>query len=371
MRTVVASSPGEGAVASAAIDLFVEGDELYDAMIRSIGSARRHVYLETYILTDDAAGEPILDAMAARAREGLDVRLHVDAFGSLFEFSRRKERWLKRQGVAVRRFHHWSWRDPWRYNRRNHRKILAVDGREAYLGGFNIHRQSSRRHYGEGRWRDTHLRVYDRLAEQAAELFDIFWRGRRGRRGHRPFLPAERYVLLSSHDGLGRRRMRRVLDQVLERARDRLWLTNPYFVPSRRIQKRLIAAVSRGVDVRVLVPAKNDVRLARWASHAAYAKLLTGGVRIFEYLPRVLHAKTLVADQDWSMVGSSNLDYRSIFLNHEINLFSGERSLCEALRDQFLADLGESIEIFPDAWSGRPWLHYPLEFIGWGARRWL
>lgn len=370
MRTVLPQFPDAAlAEPGSEIDIFVEGDELYDAMHESITAARSSILLENYILAWDEVGQPLLEAMAARAREGLDVRVHVDAFGSLFEFPRWAELQLVEQGVKVRRFHRWQWRDPWRYNRRNHRKLMIVDGSTAYLGGFNIHRESSRRYYGESRWRDTHVRVFDGLAAQAARLFEHFWSGRRAKDAPPPV--QGRHVLLSNHDAAGRRRMRKVMDDMIHGAADRLWLSNPYFVPSRRIQNGLTAAARRGVDVRVLVPGKNDVRLARWASHAAYAKLLAGGVRIFEYLPRVLHTKTALADDHWSMIGTSNLDYRSFFLNYEVNLFSSEPSLCRALRDQFLADLAESEEILPDKWSRRHWLHYPLEGVGWLARRWL
>lgn len=370
MRTVL-SHPAGAALADpeSEIDIFVEGDELYDAMHESVAAARSSILLENYILAWDEIGRPLLQAMAARARQGLDVRVHVDAFGSLFVLPHAAERELQEAGVQVRRFHRWQWQDPWRYNRRNHRKLMVVDRRVAYLGGFNIHRESSRRQYGEMRWRDTHVRLFGSLAAQAHQLYDTFWQGDRSY--HAPLRLPARHVLLSNHDAYGRRRMSRIMDELIDGAADRLWLTNPYFVPSRRIQQRLTAAARRGVDVRVLVPAKNDVQLARWASHAAYAKLLAGGVRIFEYLPRVLHSKTAVADDRWSMVGTSNLDYRSFFINYEVNLFSSEPSLCRALRDQFLADLAESDEILPDKWSRRHWLHHPLEAAGWLARRWL
>jgi cardiolipin synthase len=370
MRTVLPHSPGAAlADAENEIDIFVEGDELYDAMHASVASARSSILLENYILAWDEVGRPLLEAMAARAKEGLDVRVHVDAFGSLLEFPHAAARWLRQAGVQVRRFHRWQWQDPWRYNRRNHRKLMVIDRHVAYVGGFNIHRESSRRHYGQARWRDTHVRVFGELAEHAYQLFDAFWWGDRDY--HAPLRQPARHVLLSNHDTYGRRRMSYVMDELIDGAADRLWLTNPYFVPSRRIQNRLTAAARRGVDVRVLVPGKNDVRLARWASHAAYARLLAGGVRIFEYMPRVLHSKTAVTDAQWSMIGTSNLDYRSFFLNYEVNLFSSDPSLCHALRDQFLADLAESEEILPDKWSRRHWLHHPLEAVGWLARRWL
>lgn len=351
------------------IKVIVEGDDLYDDMQAAIAAARSSILLEVYLLAWDEVGRPLLEALAARARDGLDVRVHVDAFGSLLVFPRSAERKLKQAGVKVHRFHHWQWRDPWRYNRRNHRKLLVIDGSVAYLGGFNIHRECSRRHYGEARWRDTHVRVFGDLAAQAQRLFESFWRGDRDY--HAPLRVPVRHILWSNHGTYGRRRMGYLLDGLIDSAVERLWFTNPYFVPSLQVQKRLTAAVVRGVDVRILVPGKNDVRLVRWASHAAYAKLLAGGVRIFEYLPRVLHAKTALADGKWSMIGTSNLDYRSVFLNYEVNLFSSDPSLGQALRDQFLADLAESEEISLDVWSRRHFLHYPAESLGWLARRWL
>lgn len=135
--------------------VFVEGDELYDAMAASIARARQRVDLETYIYAADEAGWRMGRALAAAARRGVRVRLLVDAAGSLFTFSRRIQAFLERDGVTVRRFGRWNWRRPFRFLRRNHRKLLVVYGREAYVGGFNIHRESSRASTGSARWRDT------------------------------------------------------------------------------------------------------------------------------------------------------------------------------------------------------------------------
>jgi len=370
MRAITPSPTGIAREdAAGGIDIFTEGDELYAAMGEAIAGARESVDLETYIFTYDSVGQALARRLEERARAGVRVRLHVDAFGSLFEFPRSAEDALKAAGVEVRRFHLWDWRNPGRYNRRNHRKLLVVDGREAYLGGYNVNEDSSYAARGEARWRDTHVRVRSDLARQAQVLFDIFWHSDFKRSLHYP--AGARQFLLSNHNRHARLRLARVFDLMLGSARKTLWLTTPYFVPNQRVQRRLISAARRGVDVRVLVPGKNDVRLARWASHAAYAQLLAGGVRIFEYLPRVLHSKTAVADGRWGMVGSSNLDYRSFFLNYEINLFSREPRLCRVLAEQFEIDLAQSEEIFPDKWSRRHWLHYPLEAVGWAARRLL
>ncbi|MDN5870386.1 MAG: phospholipase D-like domain-containing protein [Nitrococcus sp.] len=349
--------------------VYTEGDELYRAMLSTIQSARRSISLETYTYADDAVGRRFRRALVERAESGVRVRLLVDAFGSLGCFPRRAEKELRTAGAQVRRFHRWQWHDPLRYNRRDHRKLLVVDRHCAFLGGFNIHEQSSRVHSGPERWRDTHVHFEGALAREAEVLFDLFWY-RRWRYPHPLRLPATD-VLASNHNVNARQRLRYFVDDILESARTRLWVSTPYFVPDQHMQKRLTRAAQRGVDVRMLVPRKSDVQLARWASRAAYAKLLHEGVRIFEYLPRMLHAKIVVADGGWCMVGTSNLDYRSSRHNYELNLISADPALCRELEEHFRRDLCSSAEVHHSGWVIRsPFQRFP-ETIGWLMRRWL
>lgn len=350
-------------------DLYTEGDVLYGAMLASIAAARSTVRLESYIFADDEIGRRFSNALDARAQAGIDVRVHFDSAGSLFRGSQRLARRMRESGVQVRRFHRWSWREPLRYNRRNHRKLLVVDGEHAYLGGYNIHRESSAAEFGDKRWRDTHIRVCGPLAAQAAGLFDAFWRG------DRRWLPTEQApmssVLLPNHTRTCRHRLRCVFDQMFGAATVRVDLTTPYFVPDYRTQHRLIEAARRGVEVRLLVPAKSDVPLARWAARASYAVLMHAGVRIFEYSPRMLHAKTAVVDGSWTTIGTANLDYRSFFLNYELNLVSRNPDLCKRLQAQFEEDLAQSREVTAVSWPKRPSIERVYEAVGWVARRWL
>ena len=349
--------------------LFTEGDDLYDAMVASIGAARQSVDVETYIYADDEVGWRIGEALAAQARAGLRVRLMVDAAGSMFSFSRGLERYLRQQGVAVRRFRRWSWRQPSRFNRRNHRKLLVVDGREAYVGGFNIHSESSRSAFGPGRWRDTHVRLRGALAERASALSEAFWVGERG--GAAPSNGRSGDALVPNHSRICRHQVHCLYARLLQSAERRLFVTTPYFVPDRRTQNELVQAARRGVDVRLLLPGKSDVPIARWAARAAYRTLLTAGIRVFEYQPRVLHAKTAVVDGVVATVGTANLDYRSLFVNYELNLFSANQSLCTALEEQFYTDLGDAVEVTDAGWSRRPWGGMIAELVGRTARRWL
>lgn len=351
------------------LHLYTEGDVLYEAMLESIAAARERVWMETFIFADDEIGRRFAEALAAKAKSGVEVRLLIDAAGSTLRFSRRLEGELLSQGVTLQWFQRWRWRDPLRYNRRDHRKLLVIDESEAYLGGFNIHRENSRAVYGEQRWRDTHVRCHSALVQQAARLFDAFWRGNRRWTLTRPASTAS--MMMPNHSRLCRRQLRCAYTSMADEAQDTLWLTTPYFVPDHYTQAALISAAQRGKDVRVLVPRKSDVRLARWASRAVYAPLLQAGVRIFEYLPRVLHAKTAVADQAYAILGTANLDYRSFFLNYELNLISREPGLCHQLQAQFEEDLRQSEEILPGRWRTRGWSEQLSEAMGWLARRWL
>lgn len=349
--------------------VYTEGDLLFEAMLADIASARHSVKLESYIFADDEIGQRFAAALGERARAGVQVLMHIDAAGSLFWSSRNLEHKLKQYGVAVRWFHRWSWRQPWRYNKRNHRKILVIDGRVGFLGGFNIHRENSRRIFGDERWRDTHVRVTGELARGLQTLFDAFWR-KRSRRY--PFILAQDGdALISNYSRRGRRFLRRLYGVKFATAKRRIWLSTPYFVPDYRTQHGLMNAAKRGVDVRVLVPRKNDVRIAQWAAHAAYEPLLQAGVGIYEYLPRMLHAKTAVIDSQWSTIGSANIDYRSFFVNYEINLVSVQSGLAAELETQFEADLAQSERVGATRWARRAMIGRLLELVGWAARRWL
>ena len=355
--------------APARIQVYTEGDALYVAMLDAIAAARRYVKLESYIFADDEIGKRFIAALCERRRAGIQVLVHLDAAGSLFWGPRAVDKALRAGGVEVRWFHRWSWRNPLRYNRRNHRKLLVVDGSVGFLGGFNIHRENSLAVYGEGRWRDTHVRVEGALARGLQSLFDAFWRNRRPTR---PDLPEPSgNILITNHSRRGRLYLRDLYTRRFAGARDSIHLTTPYFVPDRRTRHSLMRAALRGVEVKLLVPRHNNERIVQWAARAAYSVLLRAGVQIHEYLPRMLHAKTLVVDGEWCTVGTANLDYRSFFLNYELTLASSEQTLVRHLEADFAMDLAQSNRVQPKRWERRWYWARLLENIGWALRRWL
>lgn len=351
------------------VESFTEGDALYAAMLASIRSARNAVRMESYIFASDEIGWQFAEALAERAAAGVDVRLHLDAAGAWRNSSLALQRHLRAQGVQVQWFHRWSWRQPWRYNRRNHRKLLVIDENVAYVGGFNIHRDSSFRFFGSSRWRDTHAKISGSLAEHAARLFDTFWQGQRR---WIPTQPAGAVIsLISNHTRTCRHQIRCLYANAFASAETRIYLTTPYFVPDLFTQQSLMKAARKGVDVRLLVPSRSDVPITLWAAHAFYSELMSAGVRIYEYLPRMLHAKTVVIDTAWTALGTANLDYRSFFLNYELILVSKRAHECALLAQHFLQDLMESKEIQPNTWARRRWTRKLLESVGWVMRRWL
>lgn len=349
--------------------VYSEGDLLYDAMLEDLQAASRSIRVESYIIASDAIGEMFVSELCAAARRGVTVALRADHAGSFFTLARHDIRRLREEGVDFHWSRRWTLQHPLTWNRRNHRKLLIVDEQIAYLGGFNIHAACSQRIRGSSRWRDTHVRFTGVLAVEAADIFDSC--------GKDAILPhcavhtngATQLIPNSSADC--RHVWRCALRDAMRQATSRIWVTTPYFVPDHRLQRLLCRAATKGIDVRLLVPGKNDVTIAQWASHAAYAQLLASGVRIFEYIPRVLHAKTILVDGRWATIGTANMDYRSFFVNDEINFVDNQGRLNPVLDALFLIDLADSAEVLKAPWRLRPWWALVAETIGWVMRRWL
>lgn len=332
-------------------------------MHASIESAREEVLVESYIFKDDATGRSLSDALARAVGRGVKVRVLADAFGSI---ATRREFWneMRAQGIEVRLFNPLFPQlllQPFR----DHRKILVVDSATGLTGGMNIGDEygsglpsaGSRR----GPWRDTHVLVQGPAAWGMAIVFTEAWHAAGGTTVElRPLAPATGGVpilVLGSRPFRGTGEMVSALAAVVAATRRRLWITNAYFAPRWRAVKALGDAARRGVDVRLLLPGRSDVPLVRHAGHGYYAALLARGVRIFEYQPAVLHAKSLVADDFLSLVGSSNLDFRSFHFNAECNLALLDDETGRTFSDAFERDLENSAEITAAAWSRRSILH--------------
>ncbi len=343
------------------VELFFRGDAAFASMLEAIDGAREEILLESYILRDDGTGRRVQEALVAAASRGVRVRVLADALGS---FGTRTDFWREfaRGGIEARLFHPLG--VPVRMLPfRDHRKIVVVDRRIAYTGGMNIGDE-----YGSSLlpvdrvFRDTHARVEGAAAGEMVAVFREGWHQAGGSPLSIapldvPSADGARVMVLDSRPGRGAREVASALAAIIGAARRRVWVTTAYFAPRRRVVPILRAAARRGLDVRLLLPGKTDVRLVRHAGHGFFSALLSCGVRIFEYQPAILHAKTLVADGKIAVVGSSNLDFRSFERNAECNFAILDSAVGARMEAQFEEDLTRSVEIEAASWASRAILH--------------
>ena len=340
---------------------FFRGPETFQAMHAAIEGAKRDVLLESYIFKDDATGRSLLDSLGRAVDRGVTVRVLADAFGSI---ATRRAFWkeMRERGIEVRLFNplfpHFLLQ-PFR----DHRKILVIDSETAFTGGMNIGDEygSGRRSKAGGPWRDTHVQLDGPAAWSMAIVFTEAWHAAGGSavalHSLEPQSGGLPVLVLDSRPFRGTNEIASSLAAVVAAARKRIWITNAYFAPRRRAVHALGEAARRGVDVRLLLPGRSDVPVVRHAGHGHYSELIRQGVRVFEYQRAVLHAKTAVVDDYLTLVGSSNLDFRSFHFNAECNVLMLDDETGRTFSDAFEADLKESIEITPEIWSGRSLLH--------------
>ena len=339
--------------------VLLDAHEAFGIMERDVRAAKHHVHALFYIWKDDDTGRSFRDALIEKANEGVEVRVLTDALGSP-AFATRFVKPLRDAGARVRRFFppRLLSATP-RLNFRNHRKSLVVDGDIGVIGGFNIGDEYRLR------WHDMGVRIGGPAVNQLQEIFADDWFFASGED-----LADPSYFGRSRYDGDGQNAVvgaiasgpdtkgspiEDALFIAINQTQRRLYITTPYLIPPRGIMAALRAAVYRGVDVRLLVPAHSDVPLVRWASRSYYPELLASGVRIYEYQPSMLHAKAAVFDEDLALIGSANIDNRSFRLNFESSAFIRDASLNQALTHVFEDDLSRSEEIDQSRFNRRPW----------------
>ncbi len=331
------------------MSLQFDGPSTFSAWLEAIESAKRFVHFENYVLRDDRVGHRFREVLVEKAREGVQVRVLYDWVGC-WATSRRYWKPFRAAGVEVRAFNRPSIRDPLGVLQRDHRKLVCVDGTVAFVGGFCVGVEwAGTRDVPP--WRDTGLEVRGPAAAQAAMAFERIWRE------EGDAIPEDLAEGPESAESVGdcsvwiiegepwRARVQRTLQFVAASARQRLWITDPYFVAPRSLSDALTAAARQGVDVRVLVPANNNWPLVGSLSRGGYRPLLQAGVRLFEWQGPMIHAKTSVADGMWCRVGSSNLNAASLLGNWEIDVGVMDASLAGQLEGLFMADLASSVEI--------------------------
>jgi len=352
----------------------VDGAQAYPAMLKAIRQARHHIHLQTFIIGHDEVGREFMDALAERAEAGIKVRFLFDRFGSaaavlgglLDRYCRQKNMKINgwaQAGLLKRQF---------QINLRNHRKIMVIDGTTAFMGGINL-RHDNITQPGAPAIRDYHFMVQGPVVQELQYSFLSDWYFAT-EENPRTLLQADHFPRPLSSTGAALARIvnsgptpnemeaiAKVFFECINWAREELLVVTPYFVPSPDILQSFKSAAMRGLDVRLLFPEKNNHVYTGLAGKALYEELMASGVRIFERKPPFIHAKALIADGKVALVGSANLDMRSLRLNYESNLLVFDDEFIRRLRTIVMNDFADSTEIDPAEWRRRPLRRKMLE----------
>jgi cardiolipin synthase len=364
--SVLARAGAPPPVARNRVDIIHRGDEAYRAVLGLIEEARDHIHAQFFILDVDRIGKRFIHALAARAKSGIRVRLLLDAVGS-WRALRQIVRPLRRAGGEVAEFlpalplHR-----KWSAHLRNHRKLLVTDGMAAFCGGMNIGKYYMGPKREESQWRDLGVVINGPAVRDLQAIFLDDWAfatEETGPPGHLfpslpplnvdPCLAGTLQVVTSGPD----RALHPIYQGVFTAftsARRRIWIATPYFVPDDAIGTALENAALRGIDVRLIVPEKSDLRMVWLAGRSYFDKLMLAGVKVSLYRPTNIHSKTLIIDDDVGVVGSSNVDIRSFFLNFELGVFLYGKKEIDRLASAYEEDLSLSRGLDPVAFSRRP-----------------
>jgi cardiolipin synthase len=343
------------------VHVFDNGADGLDAMLAAIAGAKTRVHLETYILRSDATGRRFLRELTRRAGEGVHVRLLYDALGSR-SLDRRALEPLRRAGGQVAAFNPPSrWLPRFAPRRRDHRKILTVDGRQAFVGGLNVGDEYAARVGGEPEWRDAHLRVGGPVVRDLDAVFLESWfRADAGDLAWDALLGEEpapagdaRCAVLADGPAYRRRRMRDLLISALDEAERRVLLVSPYFAPGRRVLDALERARERGIEIDLLMAGRTDHPVLRRGARATVWRLAERGVRVFEEVRHMMHAKVAVFDDDFAIVGTSNLDRQSFEHSYEVSVILEGGEVSDDVRARFARELSEAQPVDLDALGQR------------------
>ncbi|HMO49674.1 MAG TPA: cardiolipin synthase [Kiritimatiellia bacterium] len=347
------------------IDLLIDGDEAFPRMMAAIESARNHIHLQSFIIGNDVVGKALMDRLAAKAREGVRVRVLYDRFGSTFAvlgglfYRYRNVPNLHIAGWSMARL----FKKQFPVNLRNHRKVLIVDGVTGFTGGINLQAKNITREK-QSPIRDYHVALAGPIVSELQYTFLRDWYYITDEdpdhllcAEHFPRLEPQGSAAIRMINGGPATELDEICDTLfacLVSAQKQILAVTPYFIPTSDIIRGLRHAALRGVDVRVVVPQKNNHVYAGWAGRAYYDELLESGVRVYERRPPFMHAKGLLIDDEVAMIGTANLDVRSLKLNYETNLLVYDDGFINRLKAVMLDELARSHEIDLNLWRQRP-----------------
>jgi len=364
--------------------LYFNPDEYFHGLIDDIDNARHEIVLETYIFDLDKIGHQVLAALSRAIARGIELKLLIDGVGSQRNSAFIADQ-LKSANSEVRVFHPLPWdfsvyrkalkAGRWyskvlyliaSMNHRDHRKLCLIDNQIAWLGSYNITADHSgpASDSADEYWHDTGLRVTGSVVQSLAANFNQVWHRKAGSIAER----SRRYM---AREEITRRRQPKLqLLNVLGHAQQRIWITNAYFNPSIQVLRVLKSKARQGVSVHLIVPQRSDIIFFPLLSRSFYSDLLRTKIRVFEFGSRVLHSKTMIID-DQLLVGSTNLNYRSLFHDLELDMLLDDSAIVEQMKQRFRDDVSTSIEITLRNWQQHPWLLRLLSWLSRFLRYWL
>ena len=352
------------------VELALNGDGTYERLWADLRSATESITVQMYYAEPGRVADQLSKILIERALSGIAVFVLYDAFGA-GGLKRAYLKALRDAGVRVVAFRPLRFRNLWVVQNRSHIRGVVIDRRVGWTGGFGVDDKWLGDGHTDLAWRDTNIRFEGPAVSQLLAAFAAAWAEATGElfSGRIAVTYEEDGVeaagLLATAPTLGSTAAERFLALSIAGAQKKLYITNAYFAPDRSFVALLVAAADRGVDVRVLVGGpRTDVRVARRAAHSRYDRLLVAGVRVFEYQPSTLHAKTFVVDGYWTAVGTMNFDNRSLALNDECTLMVLDKEFGSQMEEMFLADLRRSEEISLEVFRKRPQIARVAE---WGA----
>ncbi|ARK32799.1 cardiolipin synthase [Halalkalibacter krulwichiae] len=337
------------------VDLLPTGDDFYKRLFADIQQATDHVHLLFYIFRDDHIGNKMLKALEDKAKEGVVVRLLVDKMGC--KITKKKKKDLKKAGVLFAHSHPLSF--PYiffTFNRRNHRKLAIIDGRVGYIGGYNVGDEYLGRDPKFGPWRDFHLRLDGDGVQDLQEQFLEDWQTAKQKYSkeashYPPLNKGDIPLRILPTDGTY---LEETFIDLVRQAKETLIIGTPYYIPGKALQKEMIEAAKRGVDVKLIVPKKGDHPLVKEAAFPYFEPLLQAGVSVYQYYRGFFHAKVVVVDDQVCDVGTANFDQRSFHINHEINCLIYDPTFIHGLLTEIKHDIGISERLTIEAYKKRP-----------------
>jgi cardiolipin synthase len=361
------------------VTVLCDGGETYPAMLAALATAQHTICFETYIFAADRTGDRFKAVLLDRVKAGVSVRIIYDAVGSFGL----PDSWvddLRRAGCELIDFNPIApWRRRFRLSHRDHRKIIVVDDRVGFTGGLNIADDYAAVEDGGVGWRDMHCRVTGPIVLDLARMFRRTWLRCGGASYPPPVAPSigapstggPFIRLLDNTLRRQRTTVRRAYLHVINASRKLVLIQNAYFLPDRGLRRALARAAARGVDVRVMVPGRSDVRLVKWAALYVLRRLARRGVKIFFWRGVMMHAKTATVDTTWSTIGSYNFDAQSRFNNLEVTVEILDLATGQALANRFERDVANADPYDELAWLRLPWWRKALAWLSYRLRRYL